>query len=146
MTAAGTPLAGLRVADAMHPGLVTCPPEAPLRSVARMMATYRVHAVLVSAHGEPLGDGGAWGLVTDVDLLRAAEVADLDRQTARALATEQPPTVAADANLADASHLIVEHGASHLLVLEPHTGLPIGVLSTLDVARALAGFPERHPG
>jgi hypothetical protein len=30
-------------------------------------------------------------------------------------------------------------------VVEHKTSKPIGVLSTLDVARALAGFPERHP-
>jgi prolyl-tRNA editing enzyme YbaK/EbsC (Cys-tRNA(Pro) deacylase) len=31
------------------------------------------------------------------------------------------------------------------LVTEPQSGAPIGVVSTLDIARALAGFPERHP-
>ena len=40
---------------------------------------------------------------------------------------------------------MVEHEISHLIVVEPHTARPIGVLSTLDVARALAGFPETHP-
>jgi hypothetical protein len=34
---------------------------------------------------------------------------------------------------------------SHLLVFEPHSGRPFGVISTLDLACALAGFPERHP-
>jgi CBS domain-containing protein len=45
-------LGELRVADAMHPGLISCPPDAPLRTVARMMATYRVHTILVTSHGE----------------------------------------------------------------------------------------------
>ncbi len=40
---------------------------------------------------------------------------------------------------------MVEHDVSHLIVVEPQLARPIGVLSTLDVARALAGFPERHP-
>jgi CBS domain-containing protein len=40
---------------------------------------------------------------------------------------------------------MVEHDVSHLIVLEARSGRPIGVLSTLDVARALAGFPEHHP-
>ena len=39
---------------------------------------------------------------------------------------------------------MAEHEISHLIVAEPHTARPIGVLSTLDVARALAGFPETH--
>jgi hypothetical protein len=42
-------LAQLRVVDAMHPGLITCRPDEPIRTVARLMATYRVHAVFVTA-------------------------------------------------------------------------------------------------
>jgi hypothetical protein len=39
---------------------------------------------------------------------------------------------------------MVEHELSHLIVIERTSKRPIGVLSTLDIARALAGFPERH--
>ena len=39
-----------------------------------MMATYRVHAILVTAHGEEeLPGGGPRGIVSDADLVRAAE-------------------------------------------------------------------------
>jgi CBS domain-containing protein len=38
-----------------------------------------------------------------------------------------------------ALQLMVEDEVTHLIVLERHTGRPIGVLSTLDVASALAG-------
>ena len=48
----------LRVIDAMHPGLISCSLDTPLRTVARMMATYRVHAILVTAHGEEELPGG----------------------------------------------------------------------------------------
>ena len=47
--------------------------------------------------------------------------------------------------LARAAQLMIEVEVSHLIVIEPHSARPIGVLSTLDVAQALAGFPERHP-
>jgi hypothetical protein len=40
---------------------------------------------------------------------------------------------------------MAEHEISHLIVAELHIARPIGVLSTLDVTRALAGFPETHP-
>ena len=41
-----------------------------------MMATYRVHAVLVTAHGEEeLPGGSLWGVVSDTDLLRTAGTA-----------------------------------------------------------------------
>jgi CBS domain-containing protein len=39
---------------------------------------------------------------------------------------------------------MVEHEVSHLIVVEPRSARPVGVLSTLDIARALAGFPEHH--
>lgn len=136
----------LRVIDAMHPGLISCSLETPLRAVARMMATYRVHAVLVTAHGEEeLPRGGFWGIVADTDLLRAAGSADIDEQPVRTVAATPVVTVASSDELAHAAQLMVDRAASHLVVVERRSGRPVGVLSTLDVARALAGFPERHP-
>jgi CBS domain-containing protein len=136
----------LRVVDAMHPGLITCSLDVPLRTVARMMATYRVHAILVTAHGEEeLAGGGLWGVVSDTDLLRAAEAGGLDERPARTIAATPVLMVDADEDLAHAARLMVEHEVSHLLVVEPQSTRPIGVLSTLDIARALAGFPEHHP-
>jgi CBS domain-containing protein len=136
----------LRVIEAMHPGLISCSPDTPLRTVARMMATYRVHAILVTAHGEEeLPGGSVWGVVSDADLLRAAETEDIDAQPARMIAVTPAVTVATTEELGHAAQLMIEHGVSHLIVVEPHSDRPIGVLSTLDVARGLAGFPERHP-
>jgi CBS domain-containing protein len=135
-----------RVIEAMHPGLISCSLDTPLRTVARMMATYRVHAILVTAHGEEeLPTGGGRGIVSDADLLRAAEAGDIDEQTARTIAATPVLTVATSDELARAVRLMVEHDVSHLIVNERQSPRPIGVLSTLDVARALAGFPERHP-
>jgi CBS domain-containing protein len=137
-------LAGLRVVDAMHPGLITCRPGDPLRTVARLMATYRVHAVFVTAHrdGE---EGDRWGVVSDVAVLRAAREGSIDELTAGAI-VETPVLSVSSSNELDAvADLMVERGLSHVVVVERHTKRPLGVLSTLDVARALAGFPERHP-
>jgi CBS domain-containing protein len=139
-------LAGLRVSDAMHPGLISCSPGTSLLTVARMMATYRVHAILVTTHGEGVLPGGSrWGIVSDAALLRAAESGELDDQEAGAIATSATSTVDASEPLACAAQLMLEQEASHLIVVEPQSARPFGVLSTLDVARALAGFPERHP-
>jgi hypothetical protein len=38
-------LTRVTVAEAMHPGVISCPHGAPLRAVARMMAAYKVHCV-----------------------------------------------------------------------------------------------------
>ena len=139
-------LGRLRAVDAMHPGLISCSLDTPLRTVARMMATYRVHAILVTAHGEEeLPGGGLWGIVSDIDLLRAAQAGDLDEQEARTIAAAPVLTVAAEEELARAAQLMVEYEVAHLIVVEPRSGRPVGMLSTLDLARALAGFPERHP-
>jgi CBS domain-containing protein len=139
-------LGRLRVIDAMHPGVISCSLDAPLRTVARMMATYRVHAILVLAHGEDeLPGGRPWGIVSDSDLLRAAEAGDVDEQPARTIAATPVLTVATGDELARAAQLMVEHDVSHLIAVERHSGSPVGVLSTLDIARALAAFPERHP-
>ena len=139
-------LGQLRVVDAMHPGLISCSPDTPLRTVARMMATYRVHAILVTAHGaEELPGGNVWGVVSDADLLRAAQAGDIDEQAVRAIATTPVLTVTTGDELAGAARLLVEHEVSHLIVVEPRSARPVGVLSRLDIARALAAFPERHP-
>jgi CBS domain-containing protein len=133
-----------RVIDAMHPGLISCSLDTPLRTVARMMTTYRVHAILVTAHGEEkLPGGGPWGIVADTDLLRAAEDGNIDEQPAQSIADTPVLTVASSEELARAAQLMVEHELSHLIVIERRSERPIGVLSTLDIAGVLAGLSDR---
>ena len=130
---------GLRAIDVMHAGVISCPPGTSLRAVSRMMASYRVHAIAVHAdEDEGLPGGGEWGIVTDTDLVGAALHDDLDQLTACRLAVTPALTVATVDPLERAMRLMVEHDATHLIVVERHSGRPVGVLSTLDVARALA--------
>jgi CBS domain-containing protein len=139
-------LGTLRVSEAMHPGLISCSPDTPLRAVARMMATYRVHAILVASHEDEEPPGrGVCGVITGAELLRAAESGNLDEGASTLLAGTPVPTVTTRDELAHAAQLMVEHDVSHLIVADPYTARPVGVLSTLDVARVLAGFPETHP-
>ncbi len=134
------PVDELRVVDAMHPGMISCPPETSLRTVARMMATYRVHAIVVHDHDDDdRVDGDHWGVVTDADLVRAALDGRLDEVTAQQVAATPPLTVTTVDALDWAMQLMVEHEVSHLIAIERHTKRPIGVVSTLDVARAVAG-------
>ena len=58
----------------MRAGIISCGPETDLTTVARMMATNHVHAVVVSGI-EPTPNGGehlTWGIVTALDLVTAA--------------------------------------------------------------------------
>jgi CBS domain-containing protein len=128
--------AGLRVDDAMHRGVLVRPRDTPLSEIARLMAEYHVHSVVVA--DEP-GDASAlWGVVSDLDLVAAASVRDLDEQTAGATAASPALMVSPDESLLRASQLLTEHATAHLVVVEPESARPVGVLSTLDIARALA--------
>jgi CBS domain-containing protein len=125
--------ASATVLDAMRLGVVSCSPDAPLREVARVMATYRIHAVVVA---EIEGDR-PWGIVSDLDLAAAAG-RDLYKVTARDLARGELVTVGADDSLASAARVMAERELAHVVVVQPHSGQPVGVLSTLDLAGVLA--------
>lgn len=115
--------------DAMRKGVISCARETPLREVAQTMAREHIHCVVVS-------DDEGWAAVTDIDLLRAAE-SDLETTTAGEIAAGDLPTVSAGERLDRAGQLMVEHEVSHVLVVDPSSKRPVGVLSTLDVAGVL---------
>lgn len=127
----------LRVAAAMHAGVHTCDREAALSEVAATMARERIHCVVVeSGSGE---NGPPWGIVSDLDLVAAALVRDLGEQTAGGSAATPVVMVTPHETLERAAQLMTEHCSSHLIVLDSQRQLPVGVLSTLDVAATLAG-------
>jgi CBS domain-containing protein len=130
------PFETARVHDAMRVGVYTCPPETPLRDVARMMASYHVHCLIVTGL-DPEGESEQpWGVVSDLDLVRGA--ADAGDRTAGGAATTELVTVRTDDTLAHAAELMAEHGVSHLVAVQPGSGRPVGVLSSLDVAGVVA--------
>jgi CBS domain-containing protein len=126
------------VADVMRPGVISCPADTPLAQVAEMMATYRVHAIVVAGtrldavRGEQL----VWGFLSDADLVHAARSGGVEGLTAGAVAHTQAPTVEPSTWLPTAARIMDEHGVAHLVVASG--GQPVGVMSTLDVAAALA--------
>jgi CBS domain-containing protein len=134
--------ARLRVADAMHAGVLTCDRDAALTDVAATMATERVHCVVVDSGSG--ASGPPWGIVSDLDLVAAATVRDLDEQTAGGSAATPVVLVAPDETLERAAQLLVEHSISHLVVVDPARTVPVGVLSTLDLATALAEKEENR--
>jgi CBS domain-containing protein len=131
------------VADAMHPGVVTCPFETPLREVAEMMALYRIHAVVVfGREPDDVGKPGLWGVVSDLDLVKVAATEGIEAETAGGTAASPAVIVSRSDTLAHATQLMAEHEMAHLLVVDTKATRPVGILSTLDVARALAGFRQ----
>jgi CBS domain-containing protein len=126
------------VGDAMSHGVLSCPPETPLRVVARMMSTYGVHAIFVFEHADEDDEAPRlWAVVSDLDLVAATRL-DLDTLTAGASAVTPLVTVAADKSIAEAGSLMAQYGIAHLAVTDPDHDRPIGVISTLDIARAVA--------
>ncbi len=133
------PLARATVADAMTVGVISCPPETPLDGVARLMARHRVHAVYVLDYGAEEDETvDLWGLVSDLDVVAAAEEGT-DAPTAGRIAASPLLTVTSEQPLRLAAQRMVENGVSHLAVLDPASKRPVGVLSTLDVVRVVAG-------
>jgi CBS domain-containing protein len=136
--------ADVRVADATHEGVLTCPRDAPLTTVAELMARHRVHCVVVTDVPDDLGS--LWGVVSALDLAAAASVRDLSEQTAGATAATEALTIAANESLQRAAQLMTEHNVAHLVVVDANALRPVGVLSTLDVAAALgAATGRRNP-
>src|SRR5215475_8523612 len=127
------------VGDAMSHGVISCSPETPLRVVARMMTTHGVHAIFVFEHGDESDDEPRlWAVVSDLDLVAATQL-DLDTLTAGSSAVTPLVTVAADSSIGEAGSLMAQYGIAHLAVTEPGSRRrPIGVISTLDIARAVA--------
>jgi CBS domain-containing protein len=129
---AAPPFEQASVVDAMRVGIVSCPPDTTLDEVARIMATYRIHCVVVSE----MEGATPVGVVADIDLAAAASRSR--ETTAGQLARSEPVTVAADDSLERAAQLMAEQEVSHLVVIQPHSGHPVGVLSALDLAGVLA--------
>jgi|1186.fasta_scaffold50837_2 CBS domain-containing protein len=119
------------VRDAMHAGIVTCPPSSTVEEIAAILAERQIHCVLVAGR-----DGCGWGIVSDLDLMRAV-AARRHELTAAQLASMEVVTVGPGEELAEAARRMAEHEVAHLAVSEAPTAQPIGVLSTLDVARAI---------
>lgn len=126
------------VGDAMHGGVVNCTPDTPMREVAAKMAKERVHSVVVTDLELGSGEMRAWGIVTDIDVLDAA-IADGEARPARDCAASELLTVTPGERLKRAAQLLSEHQCTHLVVVDPETGEPVGVLSSLDLAAVVGG-------
>jgi CBS domain-containing protein len=121
--------AALTVADALTQGVVDCLPRTSMRWAARLMADHQTQAVYV------IDEANRWSLVSDLDIVAAA-AGDLD--TAGDSAVRPLLTVTGDEPLTVAAALMARTSVTHLAVLDEANRYPIGVLSALDVVRALS--------
>jgi CBS domain-containing protein len=122
-------LARIPVRGAMQLGLFECTPDADLRAVAQLMAEKTIHCVVVA--------GERWGIVSDIDLMSALGFG-LETVTAGDVAATDLVVVEPGDSLEHAAQLMAEHDTAHLIVASPDTGRPVGIVSTLDIARIVA--------
>jgi CBS domain-containing protein len=125
------------VADVMRRGVLSCRADSSVREVARIMGVHRVHCVVVSRL--PAGERATWGVVSDLDLANAVGSATEDT-TAGEIAATEAVTLPQTATLDEAAHLMAQHETAHVVIVDESSGDPLGVVSTLDVALALAGL------
>jgi len=131
------PFETLKVGDAMHPGVVSSPPETSLSAVAALLSTHGMHSVFVFDCESERREADAFvGMVSD--LLVAAAWAGLETRTAGQSAVTPIVTVTTDDALEHAAELMVENSLSHLCVVDSSTRRPVGVISTIDIARVVA--------
>jgi CBS domain-containing protein len=121
------------VLNAMKVGVIDCPPDADVPTLARTMADHRIHCVVVN--------GESWGIVSDLDLM--ASLRPGVTATAGELAAGDVVAVDPEDTLEHAAQLMAEHDTAHLVVVSPDTGRPVGILSTLDIARWAANELHR---
>jgi CBS domain-containing protein len=126
------------VGDAMHPGILSCDKDATLIEVARMMSTHHVHCIVVrsTTHAQE-NASPSWGIISDIDVLRARVRPDAS-DAAADLAHGPVTTVQTTDPLRDAAELMLSQGTRHVVAVNPETGRAVGILSTLDIAGVLA--------
>jgi CBS domain-containing protein len=127
------------VANSMRAGIISCHADTSLTGIAEMMASYHVHAVVVEGVQSQLkgASGGEWGIVSDLDVARAAARGEM-QATAGALAGSAAVFIGPAESLKRAAELMSERGVSHLIVSMSPSSRPIGIISTLDLAVVLA--------
>lgn len=126
----------LRVRDLMSVEPVTIRGDEPLTVADRLMRSFAVSGLPVVDR-----DGGLVGVLSRTDLMALAGDPRADVWQGKAVAatmTAPGLTVDADATLTEAADRMENHRVHRLVVVEPGSGQPIGVLSTTDVVRAVA--------
>lgn len=119
------------VREIMNPELLSLRGPAPAKETLDMILEFGVTAVpVLDAEDRPVG-------VTSLrDLVRSGP--------SEAPVTSPATTVALNASVASAAETMATTGRHHLVVVGAD-GKAVGMVSTLDVIRAMLGYPVKHP-
>ena len=134
---------GTTVGDLMTPDPISVRQDAPLARAARLLDEHRVH-------GLPVVDetGALVGVVSQTDMLRARTTEYLWSSwrglQVRHLMSSPALTVTVDTPVVDAASRMEEYQVHRLVVVGADGTVPIGIVSTSDLVRAMA--TERTDG
>ncbi|MGE3139360.1 MAG: DUF1918 domain-containing protein [Thermoleophilia bacterium] len=137
-------LHAVRVRDVMTTELVTCTSDVPLAEVAELILRHQIHSLVVLAPpaGDPDGEATDWSVLTGVDLVASLWSGELGH--AGSIAALPRVVVDGEASVADAARVMSENATTHVVVVDDR-GDPIGIISTLDLARVLISGGEGQP-
>lgn len=132
-----SPRPATTVGDVMRPGIVACARTATASDLARIMRDCHTDCVVILSNGHGIDHFPVvWGLVTREDLPRP--LAELDPQaTAEEIARTPVVRTHTDLSIAQARSLCAAVGVSHLLVIDPETRTPLGVVSEGELDAAI---------
>jgi CBS domain-containing protein len=101
------------------------------------MADNSIHCVIVRGieRQDRQANRIGWGIVSDIDLMAGLRPG-CTQATADELAASEVLVVEPSDTLEHAAQLMADHETTHAVVI--HGGQPVGILSTLDIARFAA--------
>jgi CBS domain-containing protein len=133
-------LNAVSVGDVMSSPIVTCRTEDAMADVAETMSAGGIHCVVVVGDDGPDGEPGRpWRILSDADLVAAAPF-DVGATVAGWIAGTPIRTIDVGEPLQHAALLMAQERAMHLIVVD--CGQPVGIVSALDVVRALVRGPS----
>jgi CBS domain-containing protein len=122
-----------RIEEIMNRELLAVLPETPAEAVSQLLRTFAVAAApVLDEQRRPLG------MVTALALLDGDGTA-ADRMSRPA------PCVDGSNDIDEAARRLALADDAHHLVVVDSAGMAVGIVSVLDVLRAMLGIPARHP-
>lgn len=125
------------VKDLMHPGVLTCKPDASLGQVATLLDQHQVHALFVIDR-----DGRITGVISDFDLMAGEWLSSdpeslntMRKLTASDLMTQPVNIIESATPLPEAADLFIQKSVGRFLVMEK--GRPVGTISLADFVASL---------
>ena len=121
------------VEEIMTSPVVTVPPSMPAEEAFHLMREKTIHSVIV----EPDGPGGAYGIMTQRDLLRKIVAADrpLLNVTVRDLMSSPLITVSPNTTIKHCSIIMLDANIRRAVVMQ--NGRLIGIVSDTDIFQSV---------